>query len=182
MRRSAPRASRGLTLIELMVTIAIGTILALMALPMYSSWIASQQVRAATESVFEGIRVAQTEAVRRNAPVAFVLDTAKGWEVQLVSDDSVLRTGLLIEGSPKVSLTVDPVGTTTVVFDGLGRVLKDDAVTPLDERNTIDVDTTTSFTGVRALRVLVDTAAATGVGIRTCDPKRSVGDPQACPA
>ena len=32
------------------------------------------------------------------------------------------------------------------------------------------------------MRIVVDTAAATGVGIRTCDPKLGSGDPRACPA
>lgn len=183
MNAVARRAgSAGFTLIELMVTIAIGVILALMALPMYSTWIASQQVRTAAESVFEGIRVAQTEAVRRNTQVAFVIDTAKGWQVQLASDSSVIREGLLIEGSPKVELKVTPVGATTIMFDGLGRALKDDGSAPLDARFTVDVDSTTGFSGVRAQRVVVDTAAATGVAIRTCDPNLSVGDPRACPA
>jgi len=181
MRRVFPPASRGVTLIEMMITIAIGVILALMALPMYSTWIASQQVRTAAESVYEGIRVAQTEAVRRNTPVSFVLDTSTGWQVQLVSDSSVIREGKLIEGSPKVSLAVTPAGTKTVIFDGLGRAL-DDAQAPLAARITIDVETTTSFDNVRPQRVVIDTAAATGVGIRVCDPKITAGDPRACPA
>ena len=52
----------------------------------------------------------------------------------------------------------------------------------LRQRVAIDIETSTSLTGVRALRVVIDTAAATGVGIRTCDPKLSAGDPRACPA
>lgn len=179
--RAFPADLRGVTLIELMITIAIGVMLAMMALPMFSTWIAGQQVRTAAESVHEGLRVAQTEAVRRNAPVAFELDTAKGWKVVLVSDDSVIRETMLIEGSPNVKLTVAPAGTTTVIFDGLGRVL-DDAQAPLAARVTIDVETKTSFTDARPQRVLIDTAAATGVGIRSCDPKLPSGDPRACPA
>jgi len=179
--RAVAADQRGLTLIELMITIAIGTTLAMMALPMYSTWIASQQVRTAAESVYEGIRVAQTEAVRRNNPIAFELAPATGWTVKLVSDDSVLRETKLIEGSPNVEVTVAPANATTVIFDGLGRAL-DDAQSPLAARITIDVKTKTGFTDARAQRVIIDTAAATGVGIRSCDPQLPTGDPRACPA
>jgi len=174
-----PRCA-GISLVELMVTVALGVILALFALPQYTTWLASQQVRSATESVLNGIRVAQGEAVKRNASVRFVLDPADGWEVQLVSDDSVLRAATFREGSPKVALTATPVGTTTVVFDGLGRVL-DAAQNPLADRITWDVDTSTGISGVRTLRVVVDTAAATGVGIRSCDPNLATTDPRGCP-
>ena len=141
-----------------------------------ATYLAAKSLAASAE-----YRVAQTEAVRRNAPVAFELDTAKGWKVVLVSDDSVIRETMLIEGSPNVKLTVAPAGTTTVIFDGLGRVL-DDAQAPLAARVTIDVETKTSFSDARPQRVLIDTAAATGVGIRSCDPKLPSGDPRACPA
>jgi len=170
-----------MSLIELMTAIAIFTILAVMAFPVYTTWIANQQVRTATESVLDGIRVAQGEAIKRNQAVRFVLDASEGWEVQLVSDDSVLRESTIREGSPKVAMKVTPAGTTTVVFDGLGRVLDKDQV-PLAERVTIDVDSSMSVSDVRKLRVVIDTAAASGAGIRSCDPKLSVGDPRACPA
>ena len=93
-----PPRHRGVSLIEVMTAIAVFTILAVMAFPMYSTWIASQQVRTATESLVEGLRVAQSEALKRNADVRFVVDTAKGWEVQLASDDSVLKSAAFAEG------------------------------------------------------------------------------------
>lgn len=179
-RRPLP-PDAGMSLIELMVTISVFVILALMAFPSYTTWLASQQVRSATESVLDGIHVAQAEAVKRNVPVRFVLDPSDGWEVQLVSDDSVIRKATFREGSPKVSLTATPVGTTTIVFDGLGRVLDKDQA-PLGERITFDVDTSTGLSGVRALRVVIDTAAAAGVAIRSCDPKLLASDPRGCPA
>ena len=181
MTRRPPSRSAGLSLIELMVTISIFVILALMAFPQYTTWLASQQVRSATESVLDGIHVAQGEAIKRNQQVRFVLDPAEGWQVQLVSDDSVVRQATFREGAPKVALTATPVGTTTIVFDGLGRIFKDDGTTPLDARITFDVDTSTGISGVRALRVVIDTAAAAGVGVRSCDPKLLSSDPRGCP-
>ena len=165
-----------------MVTISLFVILALLAFPQYTTWLASQQVRAATESVLDGIHVAQGEAIKRNQQVRFVLDPSNGWEVQLVADDSVLRSSTFREGSSKVALTATPVGTTTVVFDGLGRIFKDDGTTPLDARISFDVDTSTGISGVRKLRVVIDTAAATGVAIRSCDPNLLSSDPRGCPA
>jgi type IV fimbrial biogenesis protein FimT len=176
---SRPAVQQGISLIELMITIALLMILSLMAFPMYTTWIASQQVRTATEAVLDGLRATQGEAVKRNAPVRFVLTSGTGWQAQLVSDDSVVKEALFSEGALKVKFTATPVGTTTVVFDGLGRVL-DSAQAPLTKRITWDVDSSKVSTGVRNLRVVVDTAAATGVAIKSCDPKLS-GDPRACP-
>ena len=178
---SLPTPQRGITLIETMTAIAIFTILTVMAFPIYSTWIANQQVRTATESVVEGLRVAQSEALKRNSAVRFVLDTSAGWQVQLAADDSVLKKSAFAEGTPKVALTVSPVGTTTVLFDGLGRPFDKDGER-FTKRVTVDVDSSAGVSDVRKMRIVIDTAAATGVGVRTCDPKLGAGDPRACPA
>jgi len=172
---------RGVSLIEMMTAIAIFTILSVMAFPIFTTWIANQQVRTATESVVEGLRVAQAEALKRNSAVRFVLDPSAGWEAQLAADDTVLKSSKFAEGTSKVALTVSPVGTTTVLFDGLGRPFDKDG-DRFTKRVTIDVDSSTVLSDVRKMRIVIDTAAATGVGIRTCDPKLDAADPRACPA
>ena len=179
-RASRPVVQHGISLIEMMITVALFVLLALMALPLYTTWLASQQVRTATEAVLDGLRVSQAEAIKRNTPVRFVLTPATGWEAQLVSDDSVVRKALFAEGALKVKFVATPFGTTTVIFDGLGRVL-DSAQAPLAARVTWEVDSSTVSSGVRKLRVVVDTAAATGHAIKSCDPKFTAGDPRACP-
>jgi type IV fimbrial biogenesis protein FimT len=180
MRPSRTAAQQGITLIELMITVAIAVLLALMAFPTWTTWLASQQVRAVSESLLNGIRVAQTEAVKRHAQVRFVLDTSVGWEAQLVSDDSVLREEKFKEGGGHVSFTTTPAGTTEVIFDGLGRIFDKDG-NPLASRITFDIVSSKISTGVRPQRVVIDTAAATGAGIRSCDPKLASTDPRACP-
>ena len=177
---SHPAAQQGLSLVELMITVAIFVILALMALPLFTTWLASQQVRTATEAVLDGLRVAQGEAIKRNQAVRFVLTPATGWEAQLYSDDSVLKSALFKEGALKVKFTATPLGTTTVAFDGLGRILDKD-LAPLAARVTWEVDSSTVSSGVRKLRVVIDTAAAAGVSIKSCDPALTAGDPRACP-
>lgn len=177
-RASRPVEQRGISIVELLITVAIFTILTLMALPMFTTWLASQQVRTATEAVLDGLRAAQSEAIKRNQPVRFVLTPSTGWEAQLVSDDSVVRKALFAEGALKVNFVATPLGTTTVAFDGLGRVLDKD-LDPLAARVTWEIDSSVA-TGARKLRVVLDTAAATGHAIKSCDPAL-VGDPRSCP-
>ena len=181
LRAPRPAVQQGISLIEMLITVALLVILVLMAMPMYTTWLASQQVRTATEAVLDGLRVTQGEAIKRNAAVRFVLTPATGWEAQLVSDDSVVRQALFAEGALKVKFVATPLGTTTLIFDGLGRVL-DSAQAPLAARITWEVDSSKVSSGVRKLRVVVDTAAATGVAIKSCDPALTAGDPRACPA
>src|SRR4051812_15447077 len=88
------RAAAGFTLIELMTAIALFGILLVMAIPMYGGFIANTQIRTATESMLDGVRFAQTEAVKRNGTVEFVLDEATGWTVNWLDgpDTVLLRT------------------------------------------------------------------------------------------
>ena len=172
--------SRGFTLIELMVAISIFAILTMLAVPLYSQFIANTQIRSATESIVNGVRSAQTEAVKRNGQVEFRLDPAVGYAIYLVEEpDPALRTLNVLEASPKVAITADG-GLDRVTFNGLGRVL---GANPLDGTAPLQqIDVTTTMTNVdstdlRPLRVVIGSA----FGVKACDPKLKPGDPAACP-
>ncbi len=70
-RTSQPFASRqrGLTLIELVVTIALVALLVTISIQSFVTWIRNAQIRTVTESLQGGLRTAQAEAVRRNRQV-----------------------------------------------------------------------------------------------------------------
>jgi prepilin-type N-terminal cleavage/methylation domain-containing protein len=81
MRLGHATLARGFTLIELMIGVAIFALLTVLAVPMYGDFMANTQVRTAAESVLTGIRLAQSEAVRRGIPVRFELVGSTGWQV-----------------------------------------------------------------------------------------------------
>ena len=192
-----PRSARGFTLIEMMVTVVLLAILMALAFPAMSEWVRNSRIRTVADALQNGLRLAQTEALRRSRQTVFSLtaDTnpadgltavANGanWSVNFVplltgeeDDATFIQGGGLTGLAPDVRIT----GPATLCFNSLGRV----------------VDNATPGTGVactasaaaynitipnadRPMRVLV----ALGGQVRLCDPAKTLSDthPDGCPA
>ena len=65
--------SRGFTLIETIITVAIAAILLTMALTSFNTMMASARTRSVAESILAGLQMARSEAIARNAPMRFQL-------------------------------------------------------------------------------------------------------------
>jgi type IV fimbrial biogenesis protein FimT len=171
------RKPRGFTLTELMITLVIAVLLLVLSAPLFLQWIADAGTRAAAESIASGLRLAMAEAVKRNAPVEFVIDpTTKtgGWVVQAPGGGATYGSAGFAEGAENSAITVAPAGSTIVTFGGLGLIAANaDATPPFD---TVDV---TTPSGPRSLRVLVGGGRT---GIKICDPAFAASDPKGCPA
>jgi type IV fimbrial biogenesis protein FimT len=75
--------SRGMTLIEIMIGVAIVAILMVMAVPSFSGWIKNQGIRGASESILSGLQLARAEALKKNTQMRFQLTST-------LADDCVL--------------------------------------------------------------------------------------------
>ena len=71
------RATRGFTLVELMIVLAVAAILLGTAVPAFTGLIRSSALASATNDLFAAFLVARSEAVKRNARVA-VCKSANG--------------------------------------------------------------------------------------------------------
>ena len=71
-----PIHKSGFSLVELMVVVAIIGISAAVGVPSFFSWVQDTKTRSVAESLQNGIKLAQTEAVRRSRQVRFSLTDA----------------------------------------------------------------------------------------------------------
>jgi type IV fimbrial biogenesis protein FimT len=187
------KRTRGFTLIELMIAIAIFALLIMLAGPMYADFMGNSQIRNAAESTLTGVRLAQTQAVRNNRPAKFWIDTTPttgGWKVFLFNEDTgdysttPVDTYSWKEGAARTTVTPLPVGATEVAFDGLGRVCTTvlciptaAATTPLTE---VDVTNPSVSVGARRdLHVLISAIGGTSA-TKLCDPAVLAPDPRSC--
>lgn len=161
--------SRGLTLVELLISVAVLSIALSLAAPGMSKQINNYRVRGATDSILGGLNLARTEAIRRNTPVRFTLTSGTAaWAVTVVSSGSTVQSRAAGEnggvstasGNSAWALTFQPTGMVDTSGTWLSRVT---------------VSSTTSGTDSRQIDIL-------GGGlIRTCDPAATAAnDPRKC--
>jgi len=173
--------TRGFSLLELMVALAIFAILVMLASPMYGEFLANTQIRNAAENTLLGVRQAQAEAVKRNGQVQFVL-AATGWQVVELETPSVVSSHEFAVGSVRAAVTPVPGAATSVTFNGMGRVMPN----PDASATLTRVNVTTAMTATpKNMSVIVSALGGNTSGMKLCidDPVRfPPSDPQGCPA
>lgn len=128
LRRGRPRSrAGGFTLIELMVTVTIAVVIALLAAPSFNSAFLSNKLAAYANNFVASAQVARSEAIKRNRPV-HVCRSADGatcagsgtWQQGWIvwSDQNLPVNGTLDPGEPVLQvqqpLSADYEFTSTV--------------------------------------------------------------------
>lgn len=184
-------ASRGFTVVEIMVALAVVTLLSVLAVPSFRQWTNNQQTRTVGESLLSALQLAQATAVHQSRGVVFCLTNStpgsslvttdnsacaangKNWFAQLTklfSDETVSGANYYVQGgsfgdiAPNVVIT----GPADITFNSMGRI-------PTSESYKL----TNAHGDGRFLAVIVDI----GGQIRLCDGSRSnQTSPDGCPA
>lgn len=193
------RRPRGISLIELMVTLTIVAVLTVLALPKLGTWVADSRVRTAAQALQDALRMARVESLKRSrigmlaltnaAPVLNAAPVANGtrWFVQLAarpSDSADELKDLYVTGGTEVATErITLKGPALICFNALGQL------TPVGSTATglsVACDTNdlpkeyqlSSSVGSKTLKVQV----ALGGQVRICDAGKSLSDdtPDGC--
>ena len=169
----------GFTLVELIIAVAIITIVASIAFPTYRTYIENSRIRTAAESIQNGLQKARSEAVLKNANVTFTLSANSDWAVGCTVPVTADNNGDGLEDCPTLIAersdasgtiqAVDVAAQTQVIFTNLGTRVAG-GLTQI----TIDNSALTSAES-RELRVTIN-----GASVRMCDPSAPVGNLKAC--
>lgn len=90
---NAGPAARGVTLVELLITVAVLAVGLSLAAPSFTQQVANYRIRSAAESVVNGLNYARGEAIRRNTAVSFTLaGSGPGWKVDRVDNAATLQS------------------------------------------------------------------------------------------
>lgn len=107
--------SAGFTLVELLVTVAVITIVATIAVPGFQGMMARNQLAADYNVVLSGLNQARSEAIKRRENVTFRVTQASPWEYRITTADNNDIAIRSARGG-QVSIT-----STNITFNALGR-------------------------------------------------------------
>ena len=189
------RKDHGFSLIELMVTLTLLGILLAAAVPGFGTWTANARVRSVAESIQNGLRLAQTEAVRRNRQTVFALTNstpAAGAALAANGSNWFIQTLPLVAGDPVAFVQggtfatqsgVTIAGAALICFNSTGRQVTNtatglgaDCTAPASATAPTVLDITRAGAD-RAMRIQV----SLGGQIRMCDPAKSIASqPDGC--
>ena len=177
-----PIHKSGFSLVELMVVVAIIGISAAVGVPSFFSWVQDTKTRSVAESLQNGIKLAQTEAVRRSRQVRFSLTdatpalgattsvTGKNWMIDAAPISGSTDAAEFVQGSASGvggNSVVVTGSNVSITFNSIGRVTTGAATYAI-----------TNARGGRALNVTISQSGK----VRMCDPAKaySTSVPDGC--
>lgn len=172
-----PFNQRGVTLIEILISLSIIALLVTLALPQYTAWIQSTQIRTVAEAVQSGLQFARLEAIKRNERVQIVYDADyHAWTIQLSANQTVLRRDEGLTQFDSVTVTPDVAGANMVSFSGLGRI-SPPIVGETAPFTQLAIDNSAQAPAQsQDLNVTISPSGS----VRLCNPNKSAPDPRAC--
>lgn len=163
----------GFTLIELIVTVAVLTIMAVTVVPLVQDMVQKQRIAAAAEAIHAQVMLAKSESGKRAVPVYVAIDEGGSW-VLGISDAS----GCNPSGTDCTLTYVEADGTTTTQQKTIsstefpGASIEDDSpdeITFNPVRGTADSRTITLESDDYEVRIVVGTVGRVSI----CSPSGS---------
>lgn len=194
---------KGFTLIELMIGLVILAILLSAGLPSFTQWIQNTHTRTGAESILNGLQLARSEAITRNANVRFTVTSTGGqvdWQVgcvipvadfnadQVADCPADIRSRSAAEGAGNARIgasngAIGAIGTAIASGTGLSSGNTGVTFNFLGRVAALNADFTrldvTNSASANARRMVILIGA--GGTIRMCDPAVALADnPQGC--
>ena len=110
------RRNSGFTLTELMVTIAVVSILASLAIPNFIAWLPNYRLRSGAEEIHSTLQLARVRAIKQNATATVTFNTANE-TFQASVGGQTFRRGQMPAG---IDINSTTFGGASVQFDSRG--------------------------------------------------------------
>jgi type IV fimbrial biogenesis protein FimT len=84
------KGTKGFTVVELMIALAIGSILVAVAIPSYESMVERNAVTTTSNDLLRGLLLARSEAIRQEVQTVSLEPSTDGWQVNMQDNTNLL--------------------------------------------------------------------------------------------